>query len=440
MVVVQEPRSESPPAYYPDCVAISNTTSAVTSVVADNEPVGYWETVTGSGRWELALQGYFLAPPEPAVEPEPEEREWRSSNEGVQLELPCPVIAVHGECEEGHHWAKVCICNREWCRDTEGRCGGDGGAAHQRRKARWLPKAYKIGGMGGFVLTLPEEVRDQYRTPESLGGLGTSAKRMMQRHGYKRGLRRWHLFGEDHPGHGLQGDGLPNYHPHLEMIVDGGWLTNKKRRAIKRSWANILGVSVERINLYYRYVQPHETKKKLHRISYALRPTFADWRWDEPLAYALIGFHNAQTWGSRADWSGPDLWEIDPKEDSAAAAVPLDGGLCPLHGKYGAVPIHWGCRIDHEHLKRCRGLIQIRTLTEPNWEHVGAGYWRWTGVGDISRIRDIYRVATRRRSCGCCRSGHQCLASNSSDSSARFMGDVVTSAAHGRGKNVPETP
>jgi len=361
MVVVQEPGAESSP-YYPDRVAISHTASAETSVVASGE----YQTVAGNS-WELAFQSYFYPPPEPAPEPEPEERS--SSSEGVQLELPCPVIAVNGVCELGHPWAKECICNREWCRV----CGGNDGAAHQRRKARWLPKAYKMDGMGGFVLSLPPEVRDQYRTRRALGDLGISGKRMMQRHGYKRGLRRWHFFGEDHPGHGLQGDGLPNYHPHLEMIVDGGWLTNKKRRAIMRSWANILGVSVERINLYYRYVQPHETKKKLHRISYALRPTFTDWRWDEELAYEVIGFHNAQTWGSKADWEGPDLWEVPAGEDDGVAVGALEEGRCPVDG----TPIKWG------------GLISVKNLQEPFWEPVGAGYWMFNGLArDGPKVRD----------------------------------------------------
>jgi len=368
MVAVQEPRSEEPGRYYPDCVAISHTASAVTSVVASGE----YQTIA-SGRWELAFQGHFLAPPESVLELEPEERS--SSREGVQLELRCPVVAVNGVCEDGHNWAKECICNREWCWEADGRCGGNNGAAHQRRKARWLPKAYKIGDMGRFVLTLPPEVRDQYRTQGALGELGTAAKRMMQRHGYKRGLRRWHFFGEDHPGHGLQGDGLPNYHPHLEVLVDGAWLTNKKRRAIMRSWANILGVSVERINIYYSYTPANDVKKKLHRISYALRPTFTDCRWDEPLAYELIGFHNAQTWGSKADWSGPDLWEVDPREEPAAA-VQLEGGICPMHPKWESWPIKWG------------GLINIRTVVEPFWKSVGAGYWFWTGLGDIARVRD----------------------------------------------------
>jgi len=286
---------------------------------------------------------------------------------GVQLdlEMPCPVIAVNGVCEEGHHYAKECICNREWCRESEGRCGGDGGAAHQRRKARWLPKARKIGGMGHYVFTLPDEVRTDYRTQEALGELGTAAKRLLQRHGYKRGLRRWHLFGEDHPGHGLQGDGLPNYNPHLEVITDGGWVREKELKAIKRSWANVLNVPFERINVYYQYVQPGDTRRKLHRVGYALRPTFTDSRWDEELAYEVIGFHNAQTWGSKADWDGPDLWEVPEGESDGSGQVEaLEEGRCPIDG----TPIKWG------------GLINIRNLREPFWQPVGAGYWMFNGL------------------------------------------------------------
>jgi len=290
---------------------------------------------------------------------------WKGPVDGVQLELRCPSVAVKGECAEGHHYAKGVICNREWCEEYPGRCGGIDGPAHQRRKARWMPKARKIGGMGRFVLTLPPEVRKGYRTQEALGDLGTAAKRMFQRHGYKRGLRRWHFFGEDYPGHGLQGDGLPPYHPHLEVIVDGGYLSRKDLGAVKQSWGNILNVPAYRINVYYEYVQPWDVRKKLHRISYALRPTFTHWEWDEPLAYGLIGFHNAQTWGSKADWNGPDLWDVPVDENKAETGIEaLEEGRCPIDG----TPIKWD------------GLIQARLLIEPDWEVLGGNYFRWNGL------------------------------------------------------------
>jgi len=314
--------------------------------------------------------------------PEPEAISRTASGRvGVQqLDLPCPVIAIMGNCAEDHHYAKECICNREWCREDEGRCGGIDGAAHERRKARWLPKARKIGGMGRFVLTIPPEVRSDYRSQRALGDLGTAAKRMMQRHGYKRGLRRWHFFGEDHPGHGLQGDGLPPYHPHLEVLTDGGWLKRKELGAIKRSWGNILHVPAHRINVFYQYIRPDDDKKKWHRLGYALRPTFTDWRWDGELAYSLIGFHNAQTWGSKADWEGPDLWgHPDVAMDEKLKEQELLGqGFCPLDG----TPITWG------------GLMSPKLLVEP-WESLGAGYWRWTADSMLSPELQILRAEGR---------------------------------------------
>jgi len=283
------------------------------------------------------------------------------SGEPILLDVPCPGVALHGECEEGHHWAKGVICNREWCPPAEDRCGGKNGPGHNRRKARWLPKARKIGGMGRFVLTIPPEVRYEYRTQESLGKKGTAAKRMFQRHGYSRGLRRWHLFGEDHRDHDTDA-GTPEYHPHLEVLVDGEYLRRKQLKAIKRSWSNILQVPASRINVYYEYIQPNDIRKKLHRVSYALRPTFTDWRWDPELAYNMIGFHNMQTWGK---WNGLDLWDI-PEGDSEAPGGELEAleeSRCPIDH----TPITWS------------GVRPVNQLVEPYWKPVGGGYWLFQG-------------------------------------------------------------
>jgi len=286
-----------------------------------------------------------------------EEEKNKEKTKGKNLEAPCPGVYLHGKCEEGHEFAKGVICNREWCSEEEGRCGGKNGLAHQRRMGRWLPKARKIGSMGRFVFTVPPEVRGKYRTPQTLGKLGTAARRLLQRHGYLRGLRRWHLFGEDHRNKGLSD--APKYHPHLEVLVDGGYLSRKQLGAVKRSWANILQVPLFRINVYYEYVQPADVHKKLHRVSYALRPTFCDWRWDVDLAYQMIGFHNMQTWGN---WDGPDLWEM-PEGDSdylGSALEALEESRCPIDH----TPITWD------------GIISGSEVQRPVWEEMGGGYWQ----------------------------------------------------------------
>jgi len=324
-----EPHSDRREAsHYPEPLAISHTTSTTDD----------WET----DDWET--------------------EDWESDNKsekGINLEVPCPGVALHGECEEGHRWAKGVICNREWCPPAEDQCGGKNGPAHNRRKARWMPKARQIGGMGRFIITTPLEIRYKYRTQESLGKVGTAFKRMFQRHGYDRGLRRWHLFGEDHRE---EGQGTPQYHPHLEVLVDGSYLRRKQLRAIKRSVANILGVRVSRVNVYYEYVRPGNIRRKLHRVSYALRPTFTDWRWDVSLAYSIIGFHNMQTWGK---WDGPDLWDV-PEGDSEAPGADLEAlekGYCPLDGSR----ITWS------------GVRPVSQLVGPYWKPVGGGYWLFQG-------------------------------------------------------------
>jgi len=308
--------------------------------------------------WDLGFQAHFDRPPEPIAEPEPElETDRRRPAEGVQLEFPCPTWAVVGECEDGHHFAKDLICNREWCRS----CGGVDGRAHQRRKAAWLPRACQMRVIGSFVLTIPPEIRDRYRTKAALGKLGTAAKRMLQRHGFNRGLRRWHIFGEDHPGEGLQGDGLPPYHPHLNILVEAGFLELEILEVVKDSWAGILKVDRDRINVHYQFATT--VPDRLHAVKYVLRPTFTDVSWDEELAWELLGFHNSQAWGH---WDNPPAWDVPAGDDpgTTPAMVAMEQGRCPVDD----TPITWG------------GVVQVHLLAAPWWQELGGGYRRWTGL------------------------------------------------------------
>jgi len=151
---------------------------------------------------------------------------------------PCRSWGHFGECEqEGHKIAHELICNRQWCGTdlVDGwvsGCGGINGAAHQRRKAKWYPKARQLGNMGRFVITLPPEVRRDYRSKVALGKLGISFKRMMQRHGFNRGLRVWHFFGEDHKDSASGGE-APEFHPHMEVLVEAGYLSEGELDSIK---------------------------------------------------------------------------------------------------------------------------------------------------------------------------------------------------------------
>jgi len=302
---------------------------------------------------ELGLQGHFVAPPAPAgsEDLESEIPEISRGREGVQLELACPNWALVGECPEGHHYAKELICGREWCSS----CGGKNGKAHQRRKAAWLPRATQMQEIGSFVITTPGELRQKFREPGVLRDFGKAMKRVMKYHGFSRGLRRWHWFGEDHPGHGLQGDGMPVYHPHLNMLVEAGRLPASKLQAIKRSVATVLGVDIGRVNIHYRYAR--SVPKMFHLVKYVLRPTFERWEWDRDMAHQVIGFRNALSWGK---WEDEPAWAI-PDGDSQVGA--LEQGRCPVDG----TQIAWG------------EVIVASLLRGPWWVDQGGGYRSWTG-------------------------------------------------------------
>ncbi len=246
---------------------------------------------------------------------------------------------MRGTCEHGHEYARELLCGRDWCPT----CGQDDSKVHQRRKADWFPRVVQAESWAYIVLTIPPEVRDRYRTQEALGKLGTAAKRMMQRHGFERGLRRWHFFG----------DRSKVYNPHLNLLTPSGWLTKDQIEGLKDSWANILQIDRSRVNLKVRICDT--PRKILHRVRYITRATFKEWRWDEWLARELVGFRNSSSWGH---WDDSPAWEVGKGEDGCEdgyRVAMLQRGLCPED----RTPITWG------------GLVRA----VPWGRHLGGGYW-----------------------------------------------------------------
>ena len=265
----------------------------------------------------------------------------------------CPSYFLIGGCENGHRYAKELYCGREWCPV----CGEEWSAAHQRRFARWLGKAFQVESMGYFVFTIPEELRGKYRTKKALRELGHWIQELLKAFGYSRGLRRWHFFG----------DKSTKWNPHLNLIVDGGYLRLGIMAAIKRAYASKLGVDVVDVN--YQYVR--SPAKKVHRLKYVTRATFLDYEWDTEMALELYGFRNQLWWGSKL-WNEESLWGLDDLEgkDRAelendegeidlAAVKSLESGNCPKCGE----PIDWG------------KVEPIEMLESMEKRLLGAGYW-----------------------------------------------------------------
>ena len=286
----------------------------------------------------------------------PEELDKSHTEEERPLEVACPsFFAVAGRCECNHHFARETYCGREWCPI----CGAKGSGIHDRRKARWYPKLQQCREVGYMVVTVPPEKREDYRSKQTLAKLGKAVKRLLCRNGIERGVRRWHFFGD------VEGDQVPEYHPHLNALVDHGYIEPERLERIKRGLATILGVSVDRVNLHYEYTS--EVPLILHWIKYVTRATFLDWRWDEGLARELLGFRNATPWGK---WNGEKVWDVPARPESSDSEscaevrqiADLEENRCPFDGS----PIVW------------KGYVLRDKLTHPTerkWYKLGGGYW-----------------------------------------------------------------
>jgi len=223
----------------------------------------------------------------------------------------------------------------------------------------------QISSMGYFVFTLPLEVRGRYRTKKRLTKLGHDIQELLKSFGFKRGLRRWHWFG-DIAKNGLRGEVV--FHPHLNVLLDGGYVSEAKLEAIKRAYAQLLSVSV--VDMNYRYT--NKPGKIIHHLKYITRATFRDYSWDMDMAMELRGFRNMVVWG-RGQWDSQAAWSLSDLRGEAKAEVDgldlsaiqaLVEKRCPVCGE----ALVWG------------EALPIGILNMLEKKSLGAGYWRLSDI------------------------------------------------------------
>jgi hypothetical protein len=210
--------------------------------------------------------------------------------------------------------------------------------------------------MGYFVFTIPMEKRQLYRTKRQLNKLtkqltaGDKSNHivgLLKSVGFERGLCRWHWFG----------DKSVKFNPHLNVIVDGSYLSPVQLDAIKTAWAGILGVEVA--DVFYEYTD--KPGKMMHIVQYVTRATFHKLEWDEWLAAHIYNFRGMRAWGK---WNGEAAWEVHG-EDKLPEVAELESGICPVCKQ----PIHWqGKPLVMPWLKAWADAGVAKQL--------GAGYWR----------------------------------------------------------------
>lgn len=262
---------------------------------------------------------------------------------------------VVGRCARGHTHARAIFCGREWCPT----CGEVGSDLHKRRQSKWLPRVAEAESWRYLVITLPPEVRVRFRTKAALAILRTKIMRKLQRMGCARGLDRWHFFGEP------PASGIPEYHPHLNILTPGGFMPRADVLELKQFVAKVLKVELDRINLKVAYAKTWT--KLAHRVRYITRSTFLDAAWDVELSRELVGFRNGHSWGK---WTGESVWPVELVGEDLSkgyAVLMYERGLCP----------DCGTRILWEEV--------LRELDARTWRDRGGGYWSLRKYGLVAK-------------------------------------------------------
>lgn len=212
---------------------------------------------------------------------------------------------VSGNCN-CKSYAKNILCGKEYCKD----CGKEGSPQHQKRFNRWLPKAKALNKFGVLVVTIPEQLRGKYQSKIKLSQFRTALKNKIKTLGFKRGLMRWHLFGDciycngkscykcNHTGAGNV------YKPHLNIVIDNGFIKdihNSKvltelKKFITNFWKKQFNQTFENVINY------HYSKKltdRLHQIKYITRSTFRIY--DQEIDERLKNYRLTTVWGTWND-------------------------------------------------------------------------------------------------------------------------------------------
>lgn len=261
-------------------------------------------------------------------------------------------VSLQG-CADGHLYGISAICGREWC----DKCGGHRGRAHNRRVGQFLAMTQEWASVAYAVLTIPLELRGPFRDLRLLSKAGASLRRWLREHGVKRGVTRWHLYGEAESSGVCEESPLsgPGFAPHLNILCEAGYLSPDLLAALRRTWRLVLerlaGAVMDSrghedrtdaLVIEWQYTVPAKGSagvgKALHWLTYMMGPRFLDSQWDLSLALSVVGWRNSVRWGKMSGviaWELADLELADEKggEDVKRQGGMSEAGRCVLSGE-----------------------------------------------------------------------------------------------------------
>jgi hypothetical protein len=238
----------------------------------------------------------------------------------------CTSGFVSGSCANGHRFAKVITCSKEWCLE----CGKKDGILHRRRVSRWYDKVMGMENVGYLVVTIPKTHRPHFYNRELLSTFRVALCRFLQRLGYSQGLARWHWVGDCKK---CKGDGCPtchgtgagvDWHPHLNLLLNFHWMPEKdfklftdSIKAFCAKWiAKHTETACKTVVIHLNYCKSEA--QRVHKLKYVTRPTLRIPP-SKKIQETVYKFRASQTWGK---------FKI-PDQPARDAATMLEKGRCP---------------------------------------------------------------------------------------------------------------
>jgi hypothetical protein len=242
----------------------------------------------------------------------------------------CSKGFVTGGCSDGHKYANNVLCGKEFCSD----CGRDGSPIHCTRFLRWWPKADNFNSLGYYVVTIPECIREYYKSKIRLSEFRTAIKNKFKELGYTSGLMRWHLFGSCKSCGGKNckecnytGAGK-NFNPHLNILIEGGYIENLEADKNFSALKNFIKSYFKRKNNYTDYVvlnysYASKTENKINFVKYITRSTFRIY--DFELAKIFFNYRMTSTFGN--------FKEVNQEQKIQSIEHKLENNICIICSK-----------------------------------------------------------------------------------------------------------
>ena len=289
---------------------------------------------------------------------------------------------VLGTTESGEQFAKFIPC-------TDDACEGCRPFLEARRFSRWLEKAKKIDSM--LYAVVSPRPSDCPRTKKGLNDWTKKIEGIYKRRGDTRGLSGFHAFGDD------RAPWPTPYHPHWNLLMEGGWVPEEDCEEIKKALCAVLGL--DEIVVHYGYFQ--DVISKVHKIKYVTRATFLKAEWDPFMHEELRGFRAFRSWG---EWGDPGCYYYPEGPDNAPLTKEAESLLfarwarteerrerlraVDYYGDKWALPEVERGLADHHKIEAgfspdsgeriiWRGVISLDRLKEEGWTEVWDGIWQF---------------------------------------------------------------